>query len=157
MVRIVRPGGVVALHEADLTARVYDPPLAAWARLSELLDTYAEVNGIDRLIGRRVPRMLREAGVQDVHVTPTIHLYPAGHARRMVFLDLVENVRDRIVGRSLIGEAELDQLIAAVKRHLEDPGTLVLSSLYIQAWGHIRHRSPPSPKRAPESKRQVRR
>lgn len=138
MVRLVGPDGLVALHEADLTAHVYDPPLPAWARLSELLDTYAEMNGIDRLVGRRVPRMLREAGVQDVHVSPTVHLYPPGHPRRMLLLDLVANVRDRILGKSLIGEVELDQLIAAVKRHLEDPGTLVLSSLYIQAWGHIR-------------------
>jgi len=135
MVRLIRPGGVVALHEPDSTTQRCDPSHPAQTRLLEVLNTYAELNGIDRTIGPRVPRMLREAGLVDVGVNPLVHVYPPGHGRRMLLLDFVENARDRILERNLIGEVELNDLTAALKRHLDDPEVLVLSSVFIQAWG----------------------
>ena len=141
MVRLVRPGGIVALYEADCIGQVVgDPPLPAWTRLFQLLNAYAELNGIDRFIGRRVPRLLRQAGLVDVCVNPVLHVYPPGHGRRMIMLEFVENVRDRILGNNLIGEPELNDLVGALRRHLEDPETLVLSSIYIQAWGRTPER-----------------
>ena len=135
MVRLIRPGGFVALHEPESTTQRCDPPLAAQARLLKLLAAYAELNGIDRSIGVRVPRMLREAGLLDVRVNPLVHAYPPEHGRRRLVLDFVENARDRILERNLIGVEELDELTAAVERHLADPATLVLSSVFIQTWG----------------------
>ncbi len=137
MVRLVRPGGVIALHEPDATAQRYDPPLPAQARLLQLLNAYAEMNDIDRTIGLKLPRMLREAGVIDVHVHPFVHAYPLGHGRRMLLLEFVENARSRILEKNLIGEIELNKLTTALKSHLEDPETLVLSSVFIQAWGGV--------------------
>ncbi|MBI3249174.1 MAG: methyltransferase domain-containing protein [Deltaproteobacteria bacterium] len=139
MVRLVRPGGVVALHEADSTTQRCDPPLSAQTRLLQVLNTYAEMNGIDRSIGLRAPRMLREAGLVDVRVNPLVHVYPPAHARRMLLLEFVENARPRILDKGLIEEVELNELTAALRHHLEDPRTLVVSSLFIQAWG----RKPP--------------
>lgn len=135
MIRLVRPGGAVALHEPDSTAQRCDPPLAAQTRLLEVLDAYAERNGIDRSIGLRVPRILREAGLVDVRVNPLVHVYPPGHGRRMLVLEFVANARTRILESELIAEAELDALSAALQRHLEDPTTLVVSSLFLQTWG----------------------
>lgn len=135
MVRLARPGGVVALHEADSATQRCDPPLPAQERLLALLDTYARMNGIDRSIGLRVPRMLREAGLLDVRVNPLIHAYPLEHGRRLLLVDFVENARERLLEKSLIGADELDELTADMKRHLADPATLVLSSVFLQAWG----------------------
>ena len=56
-------------------------------------------------------------------------------AGRMLLLELVENLRERILEAKLIENAELDGLIAAVRRHLEDPHTLIVFALYFQAWG----------------------
>ncbi len=137
MVRLVRPGGIVALHEADATTQRYDPPLPAQALLLQLLNTYAEMNDIDRTIGVKIPRMLREAGLVDVSVNPVVHIYPPGHGRRMLLLEFVENARSRILEKNLIGKIELDELTAALKKHLEDPETLALSSVFIQAWGRV--------------------
>lgn len=55
----------------------------------------------------------------------------------MLLLDFVENARDRILERELMGKAELAELTAAVRQHLENPLTLVISSLYLQTWGRI--------------------
>jgi SAM-dependent methyltransferase len=140
MVRLVKPGGVVALHEPDSTAQRCDPPLAAQTRLLQLLNVYAEMNGIDRSVGLRAPRMLRELGLIEVRVNPLIHVYPPGHGRRMLLLEFVENARARILENELIAEAELDGLFTALQRHLEDPSTLVVSSLFLQTWGRIPER-----------------
>lgn len=140
MVRLVRPGGVVALHEAESTTQRCDPPHHAQTRLLELLNTSAGMDGIDRTIGSKVPRLMREAGLVDIRVQPWVHAYPVGHGRRMLLLDFVENARARLFDQQLIDEAELNELTAQLKRHLEDPGTLVLSSVFIQAWGRTPQR-----------------
>ena len=36
-----------------------------------------------------------------------------------------------------MSEAEIDDSTAALKRHLENPETLVLSSLFLQTWGRV--------------------
>ena len=135
LVRLVRPGGFVALHEPDSSTQRCDPPHPAQTRLLALLDRYAAMNGIDRAIGLRTPRLLREAGLQDVRVNPVVHVYPLEHGRRMLVLDFVANARARLLEQGLIDAGELDTLTAALRRHLEDPGTLVVSSLFLQTWG----------------------
>jgi ubiquinone/menaquinone biosynthesis C-methylase UbiE len=135
MAALVRPGGVVALHEADWIAHVCDPPIPAWDRLRQALDGYAEKKGMDLYIGRRIARMLRNAGLVDVRVNPLVHIYGPDHSRRPIFLQFVNNLRDRIVAEGLISPGEFDESIASLERHLDEPETLVVSHLFIQAWG----------------------
>jgi ubiquinone/menaquinone biosynthesis C-methylase UbiE len=135
MVALARPGGAVALHEADYLPHVCEPPLSAWDRLFQVYETYSRTNGIDLFVGRRVPGMLRAAGLVDVQANPVIHLYPHSHPRRTIFLQFIENVRDRILAQSLLTDAELTDLMTALRNHLEDPDTLVVSHLFFQVWG----------------------
>jgi hypothetical protein len=58
----------------------------------------------------------------------------------MLLLGFVENARARLLDQRLIGEAELNALTALLKHHLEDPETLVLSSVFVQAWGRTPER-----------------
>jgi SAM-dependent methyltransferase len=135
MVRLVRPGGVVALHEADSSTQRCDPPHGAQTRLLEMLNTSATMDGIDRTIGPKVPRLMREAGLMDIRVQAWVHAYPPGHGRRMLLLDFVQNARTRLLDQQLIEAVELDELTVRLRHHLEDPETLVLSSVFVQAWG----------------------
>jgi SAM-dependent methyltransferase len=136
-VRLTRPGGAVAFHEADAFTRICDPPLDAWTRLMDLLERYADSNGIDLFVGRRLPRLLRDAGVVDVQSRPIVHIDPPGHPRRSILPDFVDNLRERLLGDALVARDELDDLQAAVRRHLDDPHTLVISDLFVQAWGRM--------------------
>jgi hypothetical protein len=70
-----------------------------------------------------------------VHARPITHVDEPGHPRRSLLLDFVDNLRERLLADGLITRQELDHLQAAVRRHLEDPYTLVVSHLFIQAWG----------------------
>ena len=135
MVRIVRPGGVVASYEADYLPYVCDAPLQAWDRLFEIFQRYASSNGIDLFVGRRTHRLFREAGLVDIEVKPVIHVYPHGHNWRVVFWDLLQNVRDRVLEQELITESEFDGLTTELKEHLNRPDTLVVSHLFFQVWG----------------------
>ena len=135
MVALVRPGGTIASHEADYLAHVCDPPSPAWNRLFELYDAYSRANGIDLFVGRKTQRMFGAAGIVDVHVNPVIHVYPAGHNRRTIFWDFMQNVRERVLAQGLVGEGELAGLMDELRRHLDDPRTLVVSHLFFQVWG----------------------
>jgi SAM-dependent methyltransferase len=138
MVRLVRPGGHVLLHEADCIAHLMcDPPLPAWHRLFDLLNRLASLHGIDRFIGRKVPRLLRQAGLLDVQVQPLMHAYPPGHGRRSVLLDFVLNVRARLLEARLVDQEDVDAAIAAFRQHLENPETEVYSAIQVQAWGRV--------------------
>jgi ubiquinone/menaquinone biosynthesis C-methylase UbiE len=134
-VALVRPGGWVAFHEADYVSHICDPPLDAWTNLVGLLETYSENNGIDPFIGRKLPRLLRDAGLTEVRVNPIIHIYPPGHGRRNILLDFAENLSERILAQRLVGERELTDMKVTLGRHLANPDTLVVSHLFFQAWG----------------------
>jgi SAM-dependent methyltransferase len=134
-VRLTRPGGTVAFHEADALTRISDPPLYAWTRLMDLLTGYAEDKGIDLFVGRRLPGLLRDAGLVDIQSRPIVHIDPPGHPRRSVLPNFVENLKERLVAHGLIARDELEHLQAVVRRHVDDPETLVFSDLFVQAWG----------------------
>jgi ubiquinone/menaquinone biosynthesis C-methylase UbiE len=70
MVALVRPGGVVALHEVDWVTQLCDPPLPALSRLMQVVETSAQLTGVDLFIGRRLPRLLRDTGLVEVQVHP---------------------------------------------------------------------------------------
>jgi SAM-dependent methyltransferase len=132
---LVKPGGIVAFHEADYIAHVCDPPLPAWDRAVDILNSYSASAGIDLFVGRKLPRMLRAAGLVDVEAQPLIHIYPPGNGRRSILLDFVENLSQRLVETGTASPTELKTVKDALCRHLADPDTLVVSHLFIQAWG----------------------
>ena len=132
---LVRPGGKVAWHEAAWPCHTLDPPLPAWDRLFELFQEFANLNHMDLFVARRLPRLLREGGLADVDARAIIHVYPPGNGRRTLGLDFVDNIAERFVAANLIGADELAQLRGELARHLDDPGTFVISCLFVQAWG----------------------
>jgi hypothetical protein len=79
--------------------------------------------------------MLRDAGIVELQVNPVIHVYPHGHNRRSIFLDFVQNIRDALVREGFAQDEELNELTQELKRHLDDPTTLVISHLFFQVWG----------------------
>lgn len=135
MVALARPGGIVASHEADWGAAFCDPPSPAWDRLLEIFKSYSRNSGIDLFVGRRTHQMFRTAGLGDIQVTPLVHVYPPNNSRRNILADLLESVRDHLVKDGLIGEVEFKEQLRELKRHLENPNTLVISHLFFQVSG----------------------
>jgi ubiquinone/menaquinone biosynthesis C-methylase UbiE len=140
MVRLARPGGRVASLEPDTEYALCHPPHPAFERLGELFDAAFRRNGADPFIGRRLPELYREAGLEDIRVEARAPVHPAGHTRRTIRLDLVRSMRPVILEQRLAEERELDELDRAVRAHLDDPNTLMMPTLYFLAWG----RRPPA-------------
>jgi len=135
MVRLARPGGRVAAMEPDMECALCYPPHPAFTRICEIYPVVFGRNGADPLIGRRVPELFRQAGLQEVEVEATARVYPAGHSRRTVRLDLVRSMRPQILEMGLASEAELDELDAAARAHFADPRTVVLPHMFFLVWG----------------------
>jgi SAM-dependent methyltransferase len=135
MARLARPGGWVVAMEPDVEATLCYPPLAAFDRLSEINAAALAGNGADPLIGRRVPELFRQAGLADVGLEARPQLYPAGISRRTNRLDVVRSMWPRIVQMGLATQAELEEVDAVVRPHLEDPRTVMMSGLLFCVWG----------------------
>jgi ubiquinone/menaquinone biosynthesis C-methylase UbiE len=136
-VALAKPGCWVAFHEADWVCHLCEPPLAAWNTLVDLFVRYSEQNGIDPYIGRRVPRLLRAAGIDDVEINPIVQVCPPGHNGRSILLDFAENLSERLVSNGLVNDVELRKLKADLAEHLADDDTVVITPLRLQVWGRV--------------------
>ncbi len=138
MVRMARPGGVVAVQEPDASAWTCDPPHPAWDILrTEILNAYRRT-GKDFSIGRRVARMLRDAGLDDVGVRATARVTKVGDYYQTFLLTIASLVRDSITSGSNITNDEFESYSAALRAHLDTPDTLTCQPLMWQAWGRVR-------------------
>jgi ubiquinone/menaquinone biosynthesis C-methylase UbiE len=138
MVRIARPGGVVAVQEPDAAAWSCDPPHPAFEILrKEILSAYRRT-GKDFNIGRRIARMLRDRGLEDVQVRATARVTKAGDYYQTFLLTIAGLVRDVIVGAGELTADEFDSYAAELRAHLESPDTQTCQPLMWQAWGRTR-------------------
>jgi SAM-dependent methyltransferase len=135
MVRLVKPGGSIAVLEPDVGISLCYPSLPAWDRMSEIFRSTYAIDGADPLIGRRVAELFREAGLVEVDLEARADLYAKDNSRRTSRPDLVRSMRPKIVQRGLVSEQVLDEIDHAVRKHLDDPNTLVMPSLLFLAWG----------------------
>jgi SAM-dependent methyltransferase len=135
MVRLAKPGGWVASQEPDVGFSLCHPPLPAWDRLRDLFLASFGRSGADCQIGRKLPELLRGAGLDQVEVTVHAATYPAGHSRRTLIPDLARSLHPVILDLGLADERELAELDSAVREHLADPRTLMMPHLMVVAWG----------------------
>lgn len=135
MVRLARPGGWVASLEYDMEYALCYPPHPAFTRLCELFTAAFARNGADPCMGRCLPELFRAAGLADVEVEARAPIYHSGHSRRTIRADLVRSMRPHVLQMGLASEAELDELDAAARAHLNDPRTVTISALMFLAWG----------------------
>lgn len=63
--RVTRPGGVVCAVDVDEAAFTFDPEPPSWPALKQALATAAVRRGGDPFVGRRLRRMLLEAGLTN--------------------------------------------------------------------------------------------
>ena len=98
------------------------------------------VLGRNRSVHRsQTPSPLARRGcLAQVEVRPLVHVYPPGHGRRTILLDFVENLSGRLVETGSVDPDELEALKRSLHKHLNDPEIVVVSHLFIQAWGHKR-------------------
>jgi SAM-dependent methyltransferase len=136
MVRLVEPGAAVAIEEVDVATWECEPPHPAWTRLFQVFATVYALDGMDLRIGRRLPGLLRAAGLQNVGYE--VHARANGPAdfHQQQLLVFIKLFWQRIIELELVAKSELKSLFEQLEAHLADPGTIVVSPLLFQAWGY---------------------
>lgn len=135
MVRLVRPGGWVALQEVDWVSWVCEPPHPAWDRLMAAITSVWGKAGLDPFIGRRLAGMLRAAGLVGVEAKAHAYVWRPGDLYQTLLITFAGIARERILAAGELAEVELDRLLAELTEHLAHPGTSVVYALFFQAWG----------------------
>jgi SAM-dependent methyltransferase len=135
MVRLARPGGYVALQDLDAVSWLCHPPHRAWDRLMSAFGPAWRDAGLDLHTGRRLPDMLRDAGLVDIHVDAHLHVLRAGDHQHRILLYLTAAFRERILALGALTEAALDECVEELAIHLEQPDTFTVYPTLFQAWG----------------------
>lgn len=139
-VAIVRPSGTVAVQEVDWLSWQCEPALPAWTELRDLLTRLWHSRGLDPCIGRRLPSLLRSAGLREVTAQAHAGIDATGQPYQRLLLTFAERFRARLLD-GITTSAELDRLVDAVAAHLASPDTVVVRAMTVQAWGRVPGRS----------------
>lgn len=75
MARVVRPGGFIAVRDADYGTMVAWPKSEAYDRWLTLYHQVAEAGGGEADAGRRIPAWLRAAGLPDFQITASTWVF----------------------------------------------------------------------------------
>ena len=133
--RLVKPGGALALQEADAEGINAYPENPAFDRLKDVLLSVFVRIGADPFAGRRAFRLLRDAGLSDVDLRVCAASARADDDLSDYLPQTVLSVRAAILKFGLMTESEIDAAIAACRAHLADPDTVTTTSTVFQAWG----------------------
>jgi SAM-dependent methyltransferase len=120
--RVLRPGGTVTVIEGDHGSTFFHPFSDDAMAAVGCQVTLQAMAGGNANIGRQLYPLLREAGYQEVRVSPR-HVYVDGSRpewiegfTRNTFTAMIEGVRTAAVGEGLITAERFDDGIAALRR-----------------------------------------
>jgi hypothetical protein len=135
MVSVLRPGGWLVIEEADpalqplLCLEENGPAEQLANRLKTGFRQLMADRGVDLAYGRKLPRLLREAGLLDV--AADAYFPVTGPACVELERATTEQIRDRLLAAGLATAEEVDQHLANLSSGLVDLAT----SPMITAWG----------------------
>jgi 2-polyprenyl-3-methyl-5-hydroxy-6-metoxy-1,4-benzoquinol methylase len=134
MIALTKPGGVVAVQEADQYSWNFFPERPKWPRLKQIIEaTFALRSDIN--IGRRTYGFLRQAGLEDVQIRAAVLALQNSHPYMRMPIIGVTAMRQRIIEAGLSTDAELDDLLADLEQCTSLPETFMITFTVTQVWG----------------------
>ncbi len=141
MRRVVRPGGLVAVREADFGAMVWSPAVAELDEWRALYQRLARGNGGEPDAGRRLPEWVAAAGFAEVEVTSSNWTYAAPDERASLAHPWADRIlhsafAEQTLERGLADQPTLNRLAGGWRRwaQLED-ALFLMPSVEILARG----------------------
>ncbi len=141
MRRVVRPGGIVAVREADFGAMTWFPAVGELDEWRELYSALARGNGGEPDAGRRLPAWVAAAGFADIEVSSTSWVYAGvedrrAHADSWAARVLHSAFADQTLERGLADRRTLDRLAEGWRRWSRlDDGVFLVPSVEVLARG----------------------
>lgn len=129
----VRPGGVLAVEDADLEGLFCDPDNTGFSFYQRMYVKVLARNGGDPACARRLPRYFRETGIPAPQVRLLQGINAGGDAKAMPLLTL-EAIADSIVGSGLATAGQVTAAIEDLRAFTTDPDTLISDPRIFQVW-----------------------
>ena len=132
----VRPGGVVAVQDIDYIGGFCHPPSEAYDFAWDLYPRVAAYGGGDAGLGRRLPALFAEAGLEGIGV----HVeQPAGGDADIKLLTALtlESIADTAVAAGLVDCGEVDERMHELHRFAARDDTLLSLPRMVQVWGRV--------------------
>ena len=136
LVATLRPGGWLLTEDFDnsvVTNAFIDPDADeddVGTRITRSIQTLLRQRGADPTFAHRLPRLLRENGLEHVGATG-FQVVDGGDAMRALFRANIEQSADQLVEQQLIARDELDGFLDLLDAGSVDPS----SPLLVSAWG----------------------
>jgi hypothetical protein len=136
MIKALRPGGRLLIEDADpalqplICPDEYGPEQQLANRLRTGFRSLLAERGADLSYGRRLPRLLREAGLRRVEADA--HFPITSPACTALEAATVHQIRERLVSAGLATDEEIDRHLSNVASGTMDLATAPM----ISAWGY---------------------
>jgi hypothetical protein len=131
---LVAPGGVLVLEEPDTRTLTYEPIAPAATHLVGRVAQAMKAAGADLDAGRRLPALLRGAGLEPRVRTHVVGCEP-GHPTLRLPLELADAYADRLA--DILGGDGLAQLRRQAADELADPARRGTTFTLVQAWARV--------------------
>ena len=135
MCGMLKPDGKLVAECADYSGWYCYPALAAFDRAVELLSEERRRTGGFPDIGVRLPVLFLDAGLADVRMRIFQHMELAGVFKSWMLSALTPDRVQWIATLGIADEAEVEQVLAEVTRHIENPRTTMGTPRFVQCWG----------------------
>ena len=129
----VRPGGVLAVEDADLGGLFCDPDNAGFTFYQRMYVEVLARNGGDPTCARRLARYFRETGIPAPEVRLLQGVNAGGDAKAMPLLTL-EAIADSIVRSGLATAGEVTAATEDLRAFTTRPDTLISDPRIFQVW-----------------------
>ena len=126
--KMVKPGGLLALEDPDISSWRYNPDAPAAQRLIGLIERAFLTSGGDINAGRRLPELLGD----NAELAAEVVALPPGHAYLRLPLQFAASLEPKLLG--LIGPDELALLRAEAETEIAAPSRWGTTFTLIQAW-----------------------
>ena len=131
---VLKPGGIFAVEDVDFRGHFCYPESSAFDRYVELYTLAGIQNGVDPLIGPRLPGLLEKAGFKDVRIKVVLPTFRNGEGKLMSLLTL-EAIQDSLVTSGLIDLNEVQRLLAELRQFTQDDHSIMSLPRIFQVWG----------------------
>lgn len=127
--RVLTPGGTITVIEGDHGSAYFSPDSASARKAIGCLIALQREKGGNALIGRELYPLLSRAGFREVSISPRMVYADASHPdlvegfTKLTFTAMVEGVREEVLERRMMSEAEWDRGIRDLYRTCEPDGT----------------------------------
>ncbi len=128
------PGGLLVVEDIDYAGQFSDPPCPALERHRELYVAAAQGRGADPFIGRRLARLLDDAGFDGVGASLVQPFGRDGEVKKIPLLTFAA-ITETVVAAGLASTREIDGLMAELEAFAAQPETTMSMPRIFQAWG----------------------